>query len=143
MFTLNFVKIVNTKRQIMDAFIKPLGLTRIEWQILTYIYLYQDEGRIISQKILNKLIDNDAAFTTRTLEKLEEKDLIKRQVNPKDKRKKQISLSAKGISLAKKLDAKCKELHDLLLTGLSDKEIKTLEELTEKVKSNSCNLNEK
>lgn len=117
----------------MDKIIKPFGFTRIEWQLLTCLSINPQN---ITQKKLNQLVDNDVAFITRALDKLEEKKLIERHINPQDKRQRFITLTKKGQSIANKLYAQSMKLNDICIKGFSKKELKVLENLTQRIENN-------
>lgn len=140
MFTLKLVAIVNKKRRLMDELIKPLGFSRLEWQILSYLSV---AGEDLTQKQLNCFIDNDCAFITRALDKLEEKKLIRRKINADDKRQRDVQLTAKGRPIARRLYDYGKKLNDDLMEGLSENEINTLYKLTGRIEDNIKTLCEK
>ena len=137
MYTLRLVKIVNKKRLLMDKFIKPLGFTRLEWQILTYLY---DSKTELTQKDINQLLDNDQAFITRAIDKLEHKKLVKRKVNPTDKRQKLILLTAKGRPVAKKLLDYGIELNNKIMKDIKESELSKLYKITEQIEANITDL---
>lgn len=134
LYTLSMVGIINKKRQLMDDIIKPMGLTRVEWQLLGYLSASNCE---LTQKQLIILIDNDPAFIARALDKLTIKKLIRRKINPDDKRQRYVLLTAKGKPIAKKLYEHSKEINAKLVRGLSKGEINMLEKLISKVEDNA------
>ncbi len=131
------VGIVNKKRMLMDEIIKPMGLSRLEWQILSYLDIA--EGAL-TQKAVNNSVDTDAAFVARALDKLEKKKLIKRKINQDDKRQRDIVLTAKGRPVAKKLYSYGEKINESLMEGLSVQEREILLKLTGRVEANIKDL---
>ena len=137
MYTLRLVKIVNQKRRLMDKIIKPMGFSRIEWQILTYL---SDAKGCLVQKQLTQYIDTDQAFIARALDKLEIKKLIVRKIDPEDKRQRNIFLTPKGKPIAEKLLQHGLALNSEIMSGISKKNLDQLDTLTAKIEANIKNI---
>ncbi len=79
-------------RTIYDRRMAPLGLTRSQWWVLTYLYF--NEG--ISQSELAALLETEKASLGRLLDRMEGKGLVRRRQDKKDKRTKRVYLTKKA-----------------------------------------------
>lgn len=91
---------VITKLHQNDLHRKLDGAVRGENFILQYIYSQSDNGHI-SPSDLSKEMYVSSARIAATLNSLEKKNLIQREINLKDRRQINISLTLKGYRLAK------------------------------------------
>lgn len=83
---------------------------------------------ILKERMLDKMSD-----ASRIVERLLQKDLVKRCVNNKDRRAVDILISSKGLEILKKLDDEI-SLKDILSKNLSDKEAINLSDLLDKMR---------
>jgi DNA-binding MarR family transcriptional regulator len=133
MYTLSIVKIINIKRRYIDSIFKPLGLSRIQWQILGHIYYGKEP---MTQKELNKLVEVDAGFVARVLDKLEKANYIKRTISKSDRRQRDIFLTAKGKRIGDTLKKHDNITHKKMFKNLSKQEQELVITLTEKIEHN-------
>ncbi len=82
----------------------------------------------IRQRMLDKMSD-----TSRIVDRLLVKGLVKKKVSDTDKRLVDVSITIKGASLLKKMDAYEDEM-DNILAGLNKEETKTLNTLLDKIR---------
>lgn len=82
--------------------IRDLGLDISPEQLGLLIRLSEEQG--LNQKELAEKTFTDKPSTTRMIEKLEKKQLIKRMVNNEDKRAYQLYLTSKGRKVKDQLD---------------------------------------
>ncbi|WP_407311471.1 MarR family winged helix-turn-helix transcriptional regulator [Desulfosporosinus sp. SB140] len=108
---------------------KPCDITPEQWEILNR--LWQKDG--ISQKEISEITLKDQTTLTRILDKLEYKDLIKRQTSPNDRRVFLIFLTDKGRSLEDILVKIAYEVSGEVQHGLSEEEIRQLKVLLNKI----------
>lgn len=83
---------------------------------------------ILKERMLDKMSD-----ASRIVERLVQKDLVKRCVSNKDRRAVDILISQKGLDILQKLDNEV-SLKDLLSKNLSDEEANTLSGLLDKMR---------
>ena len=82
----------------------------------------------IRERMLDKMSD-----TSRIVDRLVAKDLVKKVICPKDKRLVDVTISEKGLKLLKKLDSASEHVHHIM-DNLSDKEATQLSDLLDKVR---------
>lgn len=82
----------------------------------------------IRQRMLDKMSD-----TSRIVDRLLAKDLVKKKTSETDKRLVDVSITSKGASLLKKMDAYEDEM-DNILAALNKEETKTLNILLDKIR---------
>jgi DNA-binding MarR family transcriptional regulator len=83
---------------------------------------------ILKERMLDKMSD-----ASRIVERLVQKELVKRCVSDKDRRAVDVLISQKGLDILQKLDNEV-SLKDLLSKNLSDEEAKTLSGLLDKMR---------
>jgi len=83
---------------------------------------------ILKERMLDKMSD-----ASRIVERLVQKDLVKRCVSNKDRRAVDVLISQKGLDILQKLDNEV-SLKDLLSKNLSDEEANTLSGLLDKIR---------
>lgn len=82
----------------------------------------------IRQRMLDRMSD-----TSRIVDRLLKKELVKKSTSASDKRLVDISISDKGRKLLEKLD-KVSDQIDMIFSNLSEAEIKTLNKLLDKIR---------
>ncbi len=112
--------------------LKPYNVTPEQWGIISTL----DEHRATTQKEVALAIDKDQTTVVRMIHSLEAKGIVKRIVNPHDKRSHDLFLSEKGVELKKSLLVNVMEAHDYITRSLTQDEVKQLHDLLGKVYSN-------
>ena len=77
-------------RALKQQILKPHGLSMAQWSILGIVYDSKSEAVTLSE--IAKQLSATQAFVSSNVQALEDKDLIKRQINPNDRRVSEISL---------------------------------------------------
>ncbi|WP_236893013.1 MarR family winged helix-turn-helix transcriptional regulator [Desulfoluna limicola] len=90
----------------------------------------------MTQDELSKALTIDPAATARTLEQLEKKGLVKRQVNPENRRQKLVTASPRALELEDEFFAILRKASDTLVEGLSDDEKETALTLLDRIMAN-------
>ncbi len=111
---------------------KPYEITPEQWGVLNRLWF--KDG--ISQKELSELTIKDQTTTTRILDKLEWKGLIKRQRSTLDRRLLLIYLTAEGRSLEDKLVPIVKGVLNEALKGFTPEEIQLIKSLLNRIYNN-------
>jgi DNA-binding MarR family transcriptional regulator len=115
---------VFTERMISEGY----DLTSVQFAALTALEV--NPG--IDQATLAGMIAYDRVTIAGVVERLEQKRLIDRTVNKRDRRSRLLILSADGLAIVTHLKPVVRALQDDILIGLSQKEKETLLHLLEK-----------
>ncbi len=102
--------------------IKSFEITTEQWMILNR--LFEEPG--INQKELSERTLKDQGALTRTLDRMEKKGLVKRQVNPTDRRSFLISLTEDGHALRNRIVPMALECIEEAVKGFTAAEIAAL-----------------
>ena len=85
-------------------------------------------------ELRNRMLDK-MSDTSRLVERLIQKSLVRKRISKNDGRVVEIAITPKGVSLLKKIDAYDEELTGLF-SGINEKEAKTLNRLLDKIRNN-------
>lgn len=116
----------------MAAFFKPHGLTNKQYNILRILRGAKDP--ISTSEIRARMLDR-MSDVSRIVDRLEIKKLVTKSSCSKDKRKVDVSITEDGMKILKKLDNPVSKLSKEIIP-LTDTEIKTLNKLLNKLRSN-------
>lgn len=109
------------------------GITMDQFCVLEVLSYTHD----VCQRDISKKILKDRSNTSRILAILEEKSLIERQVDTKQKRLvKKVYLTPKGKALLDRIFPKVKESYLQVYDGISEEEIATVKTVLEKMREN-------
>lgn len=97
-------------RQLVDQHMRNLGLTRAQWYLLNYVYMYDG----LSQQELADLIDLGKSNVAKQIHSLEQKGWVKRRPHESDGRSFRVYLMAD----MKKTISKLNEIASLALENL-------------------------
>ncbi|MFA7467298.1 MAG: MarR family transcriptional regulator [Desulfotomaculaceae bacterium] len=112
--------------------IKAFNMTTEQWMIMNR--LFEESG--ISQKELAERTLKDQAALTRTLDRMEKKGLIKRQISPHDRRSFLVYLTDAGMALRNQIVPIAVECIEEAVKGFTEAEVKTLETLLTRLTAN-------
>ncbi len=126
-------RIVRHKRQLIDQHMKPLGLSRTQWQVMVWLGIL---GTPCQQKDLLNNIEIDAAHLARVLEKLERASYITRARISTNRRMVSIDVTAKGKKLFNKIDQIMTNENKTLLGNLSPADQKHFHKVLDQVENN-------
>jgi DNA-binding MarR family transcriptional regulator len=110
-----------------------LGLTGSQFNVLHI--LRSEGGPLPCLKIAQRMITVVPGITG-LLDRLEDKNLVRRDRSTEDRRQVNISLTSTGTSVMSKLEGPISEIRKALFAGFSDAEISELHRLMEKVRMN-------
>jgi DNA-binding MarR family transcriptional regulator len=102
------------------ALVEPHGITLQQYNVLRILRGAGDEG-LPTLEVAERMVEQTPGVT-RLLDRLEAKELVRRQRCPKDRRQHLCWISAKGLALLEKLDPGMSRAHDELLKGLRQKD---------------------
>ena len=104
----------------IDRHLRPLDLSFLQWQTLTQL-ARADEYLV--QKDLAAAVGMEGPTMVGVLDRLVERDLVKRRVAAHDRRANTVHLTDAGIEILRLAEAKLHELRDVLLADLSGEEL--------------------
>lgn len=122
------------RRTIYDQRLKPLGITRSQWWVLTNLSRHEGEGYM--QIELARLLDVGKVTLGGLIDRLEEAGFVVRRPDPVDRRSKRVLTSAKGKTLVKKLETISKGVNSEIMEGISANEEEVLIRVLAKMKQN-------
>jgi len=82
------------------AVLAPLGLTHVQFVLLSCAWWLNDHGRIPNQLELARQAGTDVKMTSEVVRKLEAKGLLERDTDPGDTRARRLRITAAGAELA-------------------------------------------
>ena len=116
----------------IDRRVAPHNLTRTKWLALGVIH--HNPG--LSQAVLASELELGAAAVGKLVDRLEDRGFVMRTSAPGDRRARTLSLTPIAEKLVTELDATTHELKEDVLDGLSEREVKLLNQGLNKLKKN-------
>lgn len=121
-------------RMVADTELSPLGLTHPRWSAL---WKLRQLGDCISQKCLADGLEIELASLMRTLNQLEQQQLIIRKTCPNDKRARLVCLTKEGETILKQMETKIFDVRKKVLSGLSEQQLQEFEFVVEQISHNA------
>jgi MarR family transcriptional regulator, transcriptional regulator for hemolysin len=125
-------------RQQLDRRLKPLGLTRVQWQAL--LWLSRANGALM-QRELSDCLDIGAPATVALVDRMQRDGLVTRSPVPGDRRRNSVELTPQARRLLKTIEATAGALRRDVVNGLTQAEIRTLCALLAKARQRIDELN--
>lgn len=122
-------------RMVADAELSPLGLTHPRWSAL---WKLRQLGDCISQKCLAEGLEIELASLMRTLNQLEEQQLITRKSCPNDKRARLVCLTPDGERVLKQMEKRIFTIRKKVLSGITEQQLQEFEFVVEHITRNAC-----
>ena len=119
-------------RRSFDACVRPIGVTRPQWQVLTV--LRRHEG--INQGGLAEHLDVEPITVCRMVDRLQDANLVERRADPADRRSWRLYLTNRAQELLNQLRPIADDLMDEALDGLSEREIEALFQALKRIREN-------
>lgn len=113
--------------------LKPYGLSPTQFNALRILRGAGDAGLPCSE-IGDRMINHDPDIT-RLLDRLEQRDLVQRQREQRDRRVHTARITKTGLELLKTLDRPVEEFHRRTTADVGDNNLKSLIRLLEKVRA--------
>jgi len=126
-------QILNIVATEVDAELEPSGLTSAQWAPLFKLHL----GQASSVAELARECRLDAGAMTRTLDRLEAKNLVARERTSTDRRMVNLVLTEQGREAAKAIPVALSKVQNAMLAGLSVEEWEQLKSLLRRVYANA------
>ena len=118
-------------REELDRRLRPLGLTRVQWQALLWL---SRAGGTLVQRELSDLLEIGAPATVALVDRLERDGLATRSAVPGDRRRNAVGLTARARRLLTTIEATAGQLRREVMSGLTRDEIAALCTLLGKAK---------
>jgi MarR family transcriptional regulator, organic hydroperoxide resistance regulator len=103
-------------RRQMNAVVEPHGLTLQQFNVLRILRGGGSDG-VPTLEVAERMIEKTPGIT-RLLDRLEAKELIRRQRCPRDRRQHLCWITPKGLAVLQKMDAPIARTHEETLKGL-------------------------
>ena len=101
-----------------------------------YLNMQHELGNTVYQKDIEQVFHIQRSTATGILKLLEQRGSIRRVSEEKDARLKRIEVTEKALQVKKRVDSTIEGVEKKLVSGLTEDEIKTYIELTEKMRGN-------
>ena len=111
-------------------------LTSVQAHVMGYLNMQDELGNTVYQKDIEQEFHIQRSTATGILKILEQRGSIRRVSEEKDARLKRIEVTEKARLAKKRVDTTIEGVEQKLVRGLTEKEIKTYIELTEKMRRN-------
>ena len=125
-------EVANAISQAYGALMAPIGLTRPQMRVLIWV----DRRPGISQAKLSELIGTSAMAMTGLLDRMEGKNLIRRQVDPTDRRAKCIYLTDAALALKPEMEKLAAGFGEATRQGLTPEDVATAQRVLARMKVN-------
>jgi len=116
----------------LDRRLRPLGLTRAQWQAL---FALSRAGGTLVQRELSEWLEIGAPATVALVDRMERDGLVARTTVPGDRRRNAIVLTPRARRLVTSIQAIARELRRDVTNGLTHDEMDTLAALLGKVRA--------
>lgn len=123
------------RRTLFDQRLKPLGITRSQWWVLTNLSRH-DNAEGYTQIELARLLDVGKVTLGGLIDRLEENGLVTRVPDKEDRRSKRVLMSRKGKALIQKLEAIGIAVNTEIMEHITEVEAQQLIDVLSKMKKN-------
>ena len=111
-------------------------LTSVQAHVMGYLNMQHELGNVVYQKDIEQVFHIQRSTATGILKLLEQRGSIRRVCEEKDARMKRIEVTEQAIQTKKRVDSTIGRVEKKLVDGLSEEEIRSYIELTEKMRRN-------
>jgi DNA-binding MarR family transcriptional regulator len=130
---LGLMRTADLVRRRAAALVEPHGITLQQFNVLRILRGAGEDG-LPTLEVADRMIEQTPGVT-RLLDRLEAKELVRRQRCPNDRRQHLCWISAKGLALLEKLDVVTAREHDETLKGLKQKDRVALNRLLDAIRA--------
>jgi MarR family transcriptional regulator, transcriptional regulator for hemolysin len=127
--------LVFTAKAVREAFEDALakaGGSLGTWIVLSAL----SEDGVVSQTILASRMQVEGATITHHVDRLEQLGLVRREIDPKDRRVRRLEVTPEGVRLHRQLLAAAKEFEGGLLAGISERQQAELRRTLDRIRAN-------
>ena len=122
--------ILRSSRQMINNELKPLDLSSSEGNILLHLLT---QGQVLGQEDIVEQLDISKPAVSRSLESLERKGYLVREVDPADKRARRVLLTEKAMEIGTRIETIYSEVFSIAVQGVTEDEINDFFELFARV----------
>ena len=126
-------RILNTVSQEVERELEPSGLTNAQWVPL--LKLYMGTASTVAELARECMLDTGG--TTRLLDRLETKGLVRRVRSSEDRRVVNLELTSEGRAAARQIPATLCDVQNAHLRGFTAEEWRTLRGLLQRILANA------
>ncbi len=130
---LNVMYTQNILAEKFNEILKPYDISGEQYNVLRI--LRGQKGNPANMSVIQERMLAKTSNTTRLVDKLLLKELVTREVCPKNRRKIEVSITQKGLDVLNELDPKVIEHEKAFSKNLNNDEIITLNQLLEKYRN--------
>ena len=134
--TKSVINIMYTSRMVeeaINAVLKPFDISIQQYNVMRI--LRGQKGKPANLSTLQERMVDRSSNTTRLVDKLVNKALVKRQVCKENRRKVEIFITTKGLDLLKELDPITEENNQKIVSNLSIAELESLNSLLDQLRN--------
>jgi MarR family transcriptional regulator for hemolysin len=125
-------RVAKAWREELDRRLRPLGLTRVQWQALLLI---ARAGGALTQRDIAEQLDIGAPATVALVDRMERDGLVERTAVPGDRRRNAVRTTAASRRLLTRIESAAGTLRREILGGLTRQEADTLHALLTKARA--------
>lgn len=122
------------RRTAFDQRMKPLGITRSQWWVLSGVSRHGDNG--ITQSELANVLDMGKVSLGGLIDRLEERGFVERRADPLDRRVNRIQPTQKGGGVLKKMEVLGNQMNARIMGNISLSQQHQLAEILHIMKAN-------
>jgi MarR family transcriptional regulator for hemolysin len=124
---------IRSARQIINEYLRPLGLSSAEGNILLHLLT---QGPEMAQERLVEQLDVSKPAVSRTLRSLETKGYVARQRDPEDRRAHRIRLTEKALEVGPAIEQVYNYVYAKAIQGISQEEFDRFFDLFRRMSEN-------
>ncbi len=122
------------RRTLVDKVMKPLGITRSQWWVLTN--LSRDSSNEMMQTELAHILDVGKVALGGLLDRLEASGYVERRIDPVDRRAKRVVMTPTGAEVLSGIQMQATGLNQEMLNCVTPEEILFVEDVLRRMKRN-------
>ncbi|MDR2260084.1 MAG: MarR family transcriptional regulator [Azoarcus sp.] len=121
----------------LEARLHPRDVNVVSWQILRLLH----SGDIrYNQHMLASRLGIETSYLARLLDRMEQRDLVERQVDAQDRRQNHIAITLAGLALIEEIDAEVASLRRVVLADIAPADLGSSIRLLEQVLDNAARV---
>ena len=129
---LNIICTQNNISERLSEILKPFDLSNEQYNVLRI--LRGQKGNPANMCLIQERMLAKTSNTTRLVDKLLLKELVTRKVCKENRRKIEVLITEKGLTILKELDPKVADYENSIVANLSSNELEQLNEFLEKIR---------
>lgn len=124
-----------TRRTLMDHYMRPLGITRSQWSVMSALSRAGDEG--LMQVDLARLLEVGKVTVGGLVDRLQASGHVARRPDPSgDRRVKRVFITEHGYEMLEQMIDVAEDLNNRIMSGIGAEDVAVAEEVLRRVKEN-------